>query len=66
MYIKLQNHYFNLEYVAEFELNSTSIIVLLKNQACRTFIQYRTKAEAATAYDKLGEQIVEYNNSKTK
>lgn len=66
MFIKLKDYYFNLDYVAEFHLNSTSIVVLLKNQAARTFVEYRTKAEAAAAYDALGAQIIEHNKAKMK
>lgn len=66
MFIKLQDHYFNLDYVAEFHLNSTTITVLLKNQACHIFVHYKNKAEAENAYEALGVQIAEHNNAKIK
>ena len=66
MFIKLQNHYFNLDCVAEFALNSETIIVLVKGEAAHTYIKYKSKAEAEAAYEALGEQIVEYNKAKMK
>ena len=64
MFVKLQNHYFNLDYVAEFECHSTTIVVLLKNRASYTFVEYKTAAEATAAYEALGNQIIEYNKDK--
>lgn len=66
MFIKLQDYYFNLDHVAEFHLNSATIAVMLKNQACHIFIHYKNKAEAEKAYEALGAQIVEHNSAKTK
>lgn len=66
MFIKLQDHYFNLDCVAEFTLNSETIIVSVKGEAAYTYIKYKSKAEAGAAYEALGEQIAEYNKAKTK
>lgn len=64
MFIKLQDHYFNLNHVAEFQLNSTEICVERKDSVTR--IKYRTKAEAEAAFKAIGASITEFNNSKRK
>ena len=66
MFIKLQDYYFNLDHVAEFQLYSTEIRVERKNCAYPTCIKYRTKAEAEAAYEAIGTFIIEFNNSKRK
>lgn len=66
MYIKLENHYYNLEHVASISVNGNTIIVLLKNRATSDYLQYKTPAEARTAFDKIWEMVEQHNLSKTK
>lgn len=66
MFIKLQDHFFNLDHVSQFALCSTEIQVRIKNEVSTKFIKYRTKAEAEAAYEAIGAFIVEFNNSKRK
>ena len=65
MYIKLKDNYYNLEHVANININKHTICVLSRNQTHHDFIGYKTSAEALAAFEKVAEMIERYNLSKS-